>query len=186
MADKWNESYEKLTLERGDFRYGNTVTYNLGYNFLKDCGTIEDWGCGGGAFKTRFNSGDLNKYIGVDGSKTPFADIKADLTNYTSNVDGIFMRHVLEHNYDWKILLENACKSFKVKMCLVLFTPFASETKEIAHNLQSGTDVPDLSFNKNEIIDIIGKHNIKYALLSVNTKTQYNIEHVFYLTKIST
>jgi hypothetical protein len=183
MADKWNEWYTNLTFnDFGSFRYGETVTYELGYNFLKNCDKIEDWGCGTGGFK-RFFVDNLNKYVGVDGSTTPFADIKTDLTSYCSNVDGIFMRHVLEHNYDWKLILENACKSFKQKMCLVLFTPFSDETKEIAHNLKHGVDVPDISFDKNELINIFKMYNIKYELITLNTDTGYNIEHIFYLSK---
>jgi hypothetical protein len=109
MSDKWNTWYKDLTIDNiGSFRYGNTETYNLGYNFLKDCNIIEDWGCGVGGFKKNFINNDLNKYIGIDGSKTPFADIKTDLTQYISNTDGIFMRHILEHNYEWKKILENA------------------------------------------------------------------------------
>jgi len=182
MADKWNDIYKNLTVI-DTYRYGNTITYELGYYFLKDCNKIEDWGCGVGGFKTKFTKEDLNKYIGVDGSKTPFADIKTDLTKYISNIDGIFMRHVLEHNYEWEQILENACKSFKKKMCLVLFTPFTSSTKEIAHNLMHGVDVPDLSFNEDDLINIFKKYNIKYELKTFNTETQYKIEHVFYLTK---
>ena len=31
-----------------------TITYELGYNFLKSCDKIEDWGCGAGGFKRFF------------------------------------------------------------------------------------------------------------------------------------
>ncbi len=118
MADKWNGWYENLKLtDCGSFKYGDTSTYEMGYNFLESCDKIEDWGCGAGGFKRFFKN--LNKYVGVDGSKTPFADIKTDLLIYNSNVDGIFMRHVLEHNYEWKKILENALKSFTQRMCLV-------------------------------------------------------------------
>ena len=184
MSDKWNEWYKDITSnDLGSFRYGNTITYELGYNFLQSCDKIEDWGCGTGGFKVLFNNNTVNKYIGVDGSKTPFANIKTDLTSYNSNVDGIFMRHVLEHNYEWKLILENACKSFKQKMCLVLFTPFSDETKEIAHNLKHGVDVPDISFDKNELINIFERYNIKYELITLNTQTGYDVEHIFYLFK---
>jgi hypothetical protein len=185
MADKWNEWYKNLTSkDLGPFRYGNTVTYEKGYNFLQSCDKIEDWGCGAGGFKVFFiKNNNLNKYIGVDGSTTPFADIKTDLTNYNSNVDGIFMRHVLEHNYEWELILKNACKSFKQKMCLVLFTEFSDETKEIAHNLRHGVDVPDISFDKNALINIFKMYNIKYELITLNTDTGYNVEHIFYLNK---
>jgi hypothetical protein len=185
MADKWNEWYKDLDInDPGSFRYGDTITYELGYNFLQNCDKIEDWGCGAGGFKRFFLNENLKKYIGVDGSKTPFSDVKTDLTNYCSNVDGIFMRHVLEHNYEWKLILENACKSFKKKMCLVLFTPFSDQTKEIAHNLKHGVDVPDLSFDKNELIKLFEIHNIKYELTTINTNTGYNAEHIFFLNKM--
>ena len=96
-------------------------------------------GCGTGGFKLFFiKNNNLNRYINVDSSKTPFADIKTDILGYNSNIDGIFMRHVLEHNYEWKQLLENVCKSFTQKMCLVLFTHFSDNTHEIAHNLLHG------------------------------------------------
>ncbi len=184
MSDKWNEWYKDLTKnDIGSFKYGDTITYQLGYNFLQTCDKIEDWGCGVGGFKRLFINEDLNKYIGVDGSKTPFADIKTDLKNYTSNVDGIFMRHVLEHNYEWQIILENACKSFNKKMCLILFTPFSDVTKEIAHNLKHGVDVPDISFDKNELINIFEKYNIKHELTTIQSNTGYNIEYILYLYK---
>ena len=182
MADKWNEWYKNLTKDDiGCFRYSNTITYKSGYYFLNSCDKIEDWGCGTGGFKLQFTNNDLHKYIGIDGSITPFSDIKADLLEYISEIDGIFMRHVLEHNYEWKKILENACKSFNKKMCLILFTPFSDETKEIAHNLQHGVDCPDLSFNKNELINIFQKYNITFELQSIQTNTGYNIEHIFYL-----
>jgi hypothetical protein len=184
MSDKWNDWYKNLSLDLcGSFRYGETITYELGYIYLQDCDKIEDWGCGAGGFKRFFVNDNTNKYIGIDGSKTPFADIKTDLTTYSSNVDGIFMRHVLEHNYDWKLILENTCKSFTKKMCLVLFTPFSDETIQIAHNLQNGVDVPDISFDKNELINIFEKYHINYELSTLTTQTGYNIEHVFYLQK---
>ena len=183
--DKWNHWYKDIKIENmGVFMYGNTVTYELGYKFLEDCNKIEDWGCGTGGFKRFFTEENASKYIGIDGSITPFSNIKADLTQYTSNVEGIFMRHILEHNYEWKMILHNACKSFNKKMCLILFTPFTNETIEIAHNLKHGVDVPDLSFNKDDLIAIFELYNIKYKLESLNTSTGYGIEHVFYLEKM--
>ena len=183
--NKWNDWYKNVKIsDIGSFRYGDTETYELGYNFLKDCNKIEDWGCGIGGFKRFFQNEKNIEYIGIDGSLTPFSNIKADLTEYTSNTDGLFMRHILEHNYEWKKILENACMSFNKKMCLILFTPFTDiSTNEIAHNLRHGVDAPDLAFNKNELLQIFEKYNIKYELQTLHTNTGYNVEHIFYLEK---
>jgi hypothetical protein len=182
--DKWNNWYKELNKNNlTSFRYGDTVTYAMGFNFLKLCSSIEDWGCGTGGFKRFFNSDTNCKYIGIDGSITPFSDIKADLVNYRSNVDGIFMRHVLEHNYNWDIILDNACKSFKKKFYLVLFTPFSEKTKQISHNEAYGVDVPDISFKIEDITNIITKNNCEYKMETIKTDTGYGIEHVFYIKK---
>lgn len=182
--DKWNEWYKNLdpTIP-SSFKYSDTVTYEKGFNWLKSCNTIEDWGCGTGGFKRFFKEDVKNKYVGIDGSITPFSDVKADLITYTSNTQGIFMRHVLEHNYEWAKILDNALKSFTEKFYLVLFTPFFETTREIAHNISHGVDVPDISFSKDDISNIIFQNNCVYNLESFQTYTGYGIEHVYYITK---
>jgi hypothetical protein len=184
--DKWNDWYKNVTTnDIGSFRYGDTETYMLGYNFLKDCNKIEDWGCGTGGFKRYIKNEDNITYVGIDGSNTPFANIKADLLTYISNTEGIYMRHILEHNYEWEKILHNACKSFTKKMCLVLFTPLVSDcsSREIAHNLRHGVDVPDLSFNADVLCNIFNLYNIKYTKTNLHTNTGYGEETIFYLSK---
>lgn len=179
--DKWNVWYKNLDVNKPDnFVNSDLTTFQKGYDFLKSCNKIEDWGCGSGGFKMFCPD---NKYIGIDGSKTPFANIKADLTVYKSKVNGIFMRHILEHNYQWKSILENAIESFTEKMCLILFTPFSDVHKEIAHNLKHGIDVPDLSFSKSDLLAIFSKHNVDCVIESLSTNTQYQVEHILYLSK---
>ena len=68
-------------------------------------------------------------------------------------------------------------------MCLVLFTPFSIGVKEIAHNLNHGVDVPDLSLDRNELINIFDKHNINHEVITIRSNTGYNVEHIFYLKK---
>jgi hypothetical protein len=68
-------------------------------------------------------------------------------------------------------------------MCLVLFTPFSSETKKIADNLYQGVDVPDLSFSKEELISVFDEFSVNYEFESLNTATGHGIEHVIYLRK---
>lgn len=183
--DKWNEWYKNLTsTDLGSFCYGDTLTYRLGFEFLfPSCSTIEDWGCGTGGFR-RFFENNKNSYIGLDGSYSPFADKKVDLTKYQSKTDGIFMRHVLEHNYEWEEILTNACSSFTKKMCLVLFTPISlAETVEIAHNRDHGVDVPDLSLSEEKIFKIFDRFNISFIKSVHKTDTGYNTETVFLLSK---
>src|SRR5438874_1520941 len=81
------------------------------------------------------------------------ADRIVDLCEYSSNVEGIVMRNVLEHNEDWQRILDRALRSFTRKFCLILFTLFSETTYQIAHNAQHGVDVPDISFRRSDIED---------------------------------
>jgi hypothetical protein len=114
-------------------------------------------------------------YIGIDGSKTPFADNFVDLvltglppqpysfatcwSTTTLGTDSIVRSTV-----------------FQNKLCLILFTPFAPETKEIGHD--KGIDVPDLSFNRQDIE--LHFSGLKWTLIKdIQTKSHYGIEHVY-------
>ena len=175
MLGKWDKWYKGVkTMKFG----GDTTTYKLAADFLADMAEVEDWGCGTGGFK-RFYKG---KYTGIDGSATPFVDKIDDLRTYRSNVDGIMMRHVLEHNYDWKDILAGAVSSFRKKYCLVLFTPFDEVTHEIAYNKKHGVDVPDISFSKKDIERFF--EGLKWRLQdNLKTRTGYGVEHVYYIEK---
>lgn len=173
---KWDEEY--VGIKKNPARqnlYGDTPSYRIGAEFLADCKIVEDWGCGAGGFKKYRTSG----YVGVDGSKTPYAKITADLTKYKSNVDGIFIRHVLEHNEDWEKILINALKSARKKLCLVIFTPFEKRTKIIATEVIQDLDVPDISFAKKDLTNIIEKYGTYKLTRIAEGKTQYFEEHIF-------
>ena len=51
--------------------------------------SLEDWGCGNCVFKEYLNKN--IKYINVDGSNTGFQLKIQDLTNYITNIDGIYL-----------------------------------------------------------------------------------------------
>lgn len=158
-----------------DQKYGgDDITYEKAMTFLNDCPLIEDWGCGFGYAK-RFCK---TQYRGIDGSKGPLTDQVADLREYKSEADGIMLRHVLEHNHDWKKVLENAVASFKKKLVIILFTPLVANTKQIANN---GGNIPDISFRKEDILGFLKGLQIKEEVL--RTKTQYGIEFVFYVSR---
>lgn len=159
--------------------YGESSTYDIGAEFLQDCETVEDWGCGLGWFRTKRWDG----YTGVDGSHTPHANVYADLREYRSDVPGIFMRHVLEHNHEWAQILDNAIASFRERMVLILFTPLADETHVIGSTNIGGIEIPDYSFALNDIWDRF-PDNVVFRDFEVSSpETQYGVEHVFLLEK---
>lgn len=172
---KWNTWYENLDPEKPS-KYGDRITYRLAAAFLSGCREIEDWGCGRGGFRS-FSPG---RYIGVDGSKTPFADKIVELTTYRSRAEGILLRHVLEHNYNWPKILDGAVKSFRKRLCVVLFTPFADTTRELRHNRKGGVDAPDLSLSTAEIEAHFAGLNWRLDR-DLKTASQYGVEHVYYV-----
>lgn len=156
-------------------KYGDDdITYEKGMAFLADCSLVEDWGCGTGYAKRFCKS----TYRGIDGSKGPETQIVADLREYRSEVDGIFMRHVLEHNHEWGKVLENAIASFRKKLVLILFTPLSPITRQIATNW---SEIPDISFRKEDITTLLKDFKVSEEVL--RTKTQYQIEFIFYVSR---
>jgi hypothetical protein len=160
------------------FQYGDDTTYLKGMEFLHGFGLIEDWGCGFCHAKKFIKS---NSYLGIDGS-SPWADKIVDLLNYSSNTDCIFMRHVLEHNSNWQLILENAVKSFSRRMVLILFTPFSEVTRTIATNSSlTNFPLPDISFRKEDLTRYF--NSFYFDEQSLKTDTQYGTEHIFYIDK---
>jgi hypothetical protein len=172
MIDAWNYGeFEK-------FNYGDDTTFVRGMSFLDGHGTIEDWGCG---FARGREFVSQSKYIGLDGS-SQYADRIVDLQTHVTSTDCIFMRHVLEHNPNWRTVLANALASFTRRMVLVVFTPFGETTRVIATTAgMTAIPVPDISFRKSDVTQLFG--DISYREESLATDTQYGIEHVFYLEK---
>lgn len=133
------------------YRYGVEESYEVGMKWLAPCATVEDWGCGP-AYSKRYRKG---TYLGLDGT-AGFCDRVVDLRTYRSSVPGIFMRHVLEHNHDWKQIIEGALASFTERMSLIFFTPWQSETHVI--HMTGDTDIPVIGFRKQDILDYIAPY----------------------------
>lgn len=177
---KWDVAHSSL----GEIPrpYAATDTYPMGARWLAGCELIEDWGCGSGWFSFLTES---YRYRGVDGSQTPFADEIADLTTYRSEVPGIFMRHVLEHNFEWEKILDNALASFTERMFLVLFTPLSQNgTHDIEWENPPG--VPNLSFAVDDLIDPMVKAGVEPEIVTVEPgrrRAKYGAETVFLLER---
>lgn len=177
---KWT-SYYADTLQPAP--YGETKTYEIGADFLSDCKLIEDWGCGTGWFKKIAAQKGL-RVTNIDGSYSPFCDRVRDLEHYRSNkAEGIFMRHVLEHNYAWDKILINALTSAKKKLAVVLFTPPSNNTEVNQIAWVSGYNVPDLSFPPGLIEGMFRDEGFHVEHRSVKTATWYGEENLFLGTR---
>jgi hypothetical protein len=140
---------------------------------LETCETVEDWGCGM-AWARRFAP--EGRYTGIDGSPAaePFADVICDLRDWETSVDGIFMRHVLEHNQDFDVILGNAMASFRKRLVVIGFTPWSDgDTYPIA-----GGALIDLSFRKEDITDWFKGCDWQYEEQQV-PGSQYGINYTF-------
>lgn len=168
VSPQWDYSiYKKPTM------YGSSddfiLSYKLGMAYLKDCQTVEDWGCGT-CFAKQFCK---TKYLGIDANKSEWTDVIADLRSYTSKCDGIFMRHVLEHNYEWEKVLSNAVSSFQKRMALIFFLPF-SLTTEVVNVFPSC--IPDITFNVLDILTYFNGMRITVIKLMATGETLFLIE----------
>lgn len=101
-------------------------TLARGAVLLQDCSLVEDRGCGNRAFEPHLRMwAPTCAYRGVDGSGKGGADVVADLRDYQApdEPDGIYLRHVLEHNYGWRRVISGAANDFARRLVLVLYTP---------------------------------------------------------------
>lgn len=167
---KWNPWYGGLTEPAP---YNDTATYKIGAAWLESCETVEDWGTGRGWFKTLRPDA-----IGIDGSQTPFADVIADLAEYRSQVDGIWMRGVAEHDWQWQKILTNAFSSFTQRMALVMFTPDGPDVEQCDFTAELG--VPDLIIPTRFVDDLIPA-GVTVEFSVVETDTRYGAERVWLL-----
>lgn len=145
--NEWDHAHAELS---STLDYGGPHSYVEIAKFVEDCYEIEDWGCGGGRMRDYLLPHPAHAYTGIDGSLTPYGKL-ADLTRYRSECDAVILRHVLEHNYDWQLILDNAFASARRKVAVVLFTPLQHET----HNLWSVKDygdVPNIGFNVYDLL----------------------------------
>ena len=171
MLGRWDPWYAGGTSKPN---YGPTDTYRIAAEWLRGL-SVEDWGCGYARFR-EFHDG---PYVGVDGTRG-WAAVIADLRHYRSQTDGLLLRHVLEHNVDWRLILQNAAHSFRRRLALVLFTPDSGET-ERQLDFVAAVNVPDLALPFADIERALGGCAITRR--HVPTATGYQGETVFLVEK---
>lgn len=176
----WDNHYAGLTPDTPG-QYGEATTYLAAAEFLATEPLVEDWGCGAGGMSQFITPPD--RYKGIDGSVTPFATVTADLATYRQDTPAaIVMRHVLEHNYGWREILDNALAQFRNKLCLILFTPF-SDTTHVLFTEPDYENVPVISFKLDDILDRLPA-DVAPVTATYRTNTQFGIETILYLTRV--
>lgn len=169
-AGKWDNRYAGKGKR---VRYGKAETYVRGAAWLEDVESVEDWGCGYCTFRDHLPEGAA--YIGLDGSPG-YCDQVVDLEEYTSKTPGLFMRHVLEHNVNWRQILTNAVHSFQHRMVLVLFLPPKHE--DTRH-----PNVDDLGAGKIPNIHVSGTDLVNIIKDSLHHREAFRDETIYYLEK---
>lgn len=128
-------------------RYGQEPSYIKGMAWLDGCSRVEDWGCAL-AYAKRYCKGE---YVGIDGTAGA-ADVIADLSTYRSTTPGLYMRGILEHNYDWRDILKNALASFTERMTLIFYRPLQPKQKVIIPKNPVELDLP-----RGELREMVGE-----------------------------
>jgi hypothetical protein len=174
---QWHAASESLPGQGQQIRprrSGCDTTYKRGAAYLSGVGRVEDWGCGTAYFRRFVPAG---CYWGIDRDPAACCDQTADLAGYTSATDGIFLRHVLEHDLRWRGILRNALASFRRRMVLVVATPFVRATTE--HRRSEG---PEIHFCRADLVREL--RGVAFRLEeNVRTDSPFGREHVFYLCK---
>ena len=173
MIGNWESWYSGVEEPQA---YGDTKSYEMAAEIF-DGMFVQDWGTGKGFFPQLYGT-DL--VYAIDGTETPWTDDIVDLTEYTSTTPGILLRHVIEHNFEWSKILKNAEQSFTKTLVLILFTPMARKTRQIAWN--AGVEVPDISFSPKDIEAHFPDCDISFK--DIRSNTQYGHERIYTIRKV--
>jgi hypothetical protein len=156
---RWQDFY---TRAGGPMRFGGEASYRLAASFLKDCASIEDWGAGACWLRQYvYEYGPPGRdhpprYVSIDGSG-PHVDVLIDLVDYHSECEGICLRHVLEHDENWQIILGNALESFRKRLIIVLSTGLEESDTELSFNERIG--VPNIALCRGQVQEILAGYS---------------------------
>ena len=151
--------------------YGGDESYTLAAQWVEGCAHVEDWGCGKGYLR---NFIPPERYRGVDGTSSKFSDEVADLTEYASSVEGIVLRHVLEHEHSWDRILTNALASCTQRLFIALFTPLQDKTT-VLFTEPDYENVPVIGFRLEDITDRLSEMT-KYTVDTILSDTAFGEE----------
>jgi hypothetical protein len=97
---------------------------------------------------------------------------------YRREVPGIQMRHVLEHNGEWQVILRNALNDFTKRMALVVHIPLSPDADHYLAPAVFPGDiaVPNISLSRHDLLVLLAPYARKLIELP-------NGELIFYLEK---
>lgn len=181
---KWDR-WHTLVTEREPFV--DTPTYELGLDWLVvdgDCGVVEDWGCGRGWFGQLLRKRTPNvRLTEIDGSRSPFADFVIDLVDWRSLCDGIFMRHVIEHDPQWERIWINALRSARRRIALILFTPLIAGIEAWKLDEEDDPAVVTLALPRITLMRHAHEHGWNTSIETIETNARYGREIVLRLAR---
>lgn len=151
------------------FPYDGTMSYGIAGKWVSGRGLVEDWGCGVGWMKN-FVDGE---YRGLDGAWSRWADEVVDLRTYRSDVSCAVMRHVLEHNTDWRAIAENFSDSWHDRAALVLFVPPQTEDVVVS---DPDWAVPDIAVSGPDLIEILGRHGTEFTYVDLHYPPEDSVQ----------
>jgi hypothetical protein len=163
-------------------------SYKKAAAFLGADQPVEDWGGGTGWAKRYFTG----EYKNIDFAPHKKVDVVADLAKYTSRVDNILMKQVLENDERWRDFLDNVKKSFTKKFCLVVGTPLVSITRLGPTNPVVKSDgmvvadvvIQEIYFNKKDILDYFPPDKYKTSEEEIESEQYYKKDWLLYVEKI--
>lgn len=152
--------------------YATAETYLLAAEWLRNCATVADWGGGSGFFQTFLPAS--VRYTLVDGTVQTTDQVLADLRTYQEPSDGILLRHVLDINADWRVILRHAVEACRQRLMVITYTPAVTQTAYIRH--KSGWPIHHFSPS-----DLAMKMNP--YLVKVDAVETSHPERVYYVEK---
>lgn len=164
---------------------GSAESYEKAGAFLGGQGLVEEWGCA-----TTFGKRYIHApYRGVDGGPSEFVDVVADLSTYRSDVPRALIRHVLEHNWNWRAILDNFLLSFKERGVVVLFIPLGKHdiNRSFEHRIGQPPTPPGLQLDEESFWSMLSHPDlvVKDEVLQ-NDTPPFGYERIIYLAKDNT
>lgn len=162
---------------------GGSESYKLAGMFLAGDALVEEWGCAT-TFGRQFIPA---PYRGVDGGPSEFVDVVADLREYGSGVPNALIRHVLEHNWDWRDILDNFVSSFTKKAAIILFIPMGVHdiNRSFEHRVGKAPTPPGLQLDEASFFDRINRPGVVIVddMELANDTPPFGYERVIFLEK---